>query len=49
MELLRNCVLMNNNVVQWSVINHMKEPIALCPFSKYQNMFGRVNSYCDKV
>ncbi len=49
MELLRNCVLMNKKVVQWNVTNHMKEPIALCLFSKYQNMFGRINTYHDKI
>jgi hypothetical protein len=49
MDLLRSRVLMNKNVVQWNVINHMKEPIALCPFNKYQNMFGGINTYHDKV
>jgi len=49
MELLRNFVLTNKNMVQWSVINHMKEPITLCPFNKYQNMFGRINIYHDKI
>jgi hypothetical protein len=49
MELLRNYFLTNKNVVQWNVINHMKEPIALCPFNKYQNMFGGINTYHDKV
>ncbi len=48
MELLHSCVLTNKNVVQWSVTNHTKEPILLCPFSKYQNMFGRINTYHDK-
>jgi hypothetical protein len=27
----------------------MKEPITLCPFSKYQNMFQRINIYYDKI
>ncbi len=49
MELLRSCVLMNKIVVQWNVTNHMKEPITLCPSSKYQNIFGRINIYHDKV
>jgi hypothetical protein len=49
MELLRSCVLMNKNVIQCSVTSHMKEPIVLCPFSKYQNMFGRINTYYNKV
>jgi len=48
MELLHSCVLTNKNVVQWSVTIHTKEPILLCPFSKYQNMFGRINTYHDK-
>jgi hypothetical protein len=50
MELLCNCVLANMNVIQWSVINYMKKPIALCHFSKYQIMFGKkINIYRDKV
>jgi hypothetical protein len=49
MELLCSCVIANKNVVQCSVTNHMKEPIVLCPFSKYQNMFGRINTYHNKV
>jgi hypothetical protein len=48
MELLCNCVLTNKNVVQWSIINHTNEPIVLCPFSKYQNMFGKINTFHDK-
>jgi hypothetical protein len=40
---------MNKNVVQWNVINHRKELITLCPFSKYQNMFERINNYHDNV
>jgi hypothetical protein len=47
MELLCSCVLTNKNVVQWNVTNHTKEPIMLCPFTKYQNMFGRFNTYHD--
>jgi hypothetical protein len=43
MELLRSFVLTNKNVVQWSVTNHMKEPNMLCPFSKCQNMFEKIN------
>jgi cytochrome b561 len=27
----------------------MKEFIVLCPFSKYQNMFGRIDTYHDKA
>ncbi len=49
MELICNFVLTNKNVVQWNIINHMKKPITLCPFSKYENMFGRINIYHDKV
>jgi hypothetical protein len=49
MELLCSYVLTNNNVDQWNVINHMKKPIALCPFNKYQNMLRRINIYHDKV
>jgi hypothetical protein len=49
MKLLRNSILTNKNVVQWNVTNDMKEPITLCPFSKYQNMFGKINTYHDKV
>jgi len=45
MELLCSCVIENKNMVQCNVTNHMKEPIMLCPFSKYQNMFGRINTY----
>ncbi len=49
MELLRSFVLTNKNVVQWNVTNHMKEPITLCPFGKYQNMFGKLNIYHNKI
>ncbi len=35
MELLRNCVLINKNVIQWNVINYMKEFIVLYCNNKY--------------
>jgi hypothetical protein len=35
MKLLRSCVLTNKNVIQWNVTNHMKVPIALYPYSKF--------------
>lgn len=35
MELLHNCVLTNKNVIQWNVINYMKEFIVLYYNNKY--------------